>query len=157
MPADTGLGFVVIQHLSPTTESTLPDIIQRHSQIPVQQAEDGMPVLPNNVYIIPPGKGMAILRGKLQLFEQPGIPTYVRHPIDTFLESLARDRGAVSIAIILSGTGSDGTLGARAVKAEMGLVIAQDPGTAAYDGMPRSVIEAGLADYILPPPKIADH
>ena len=146
---------MVIQHLAPTAESILPEILQRSVQIPVGQAQDGLTVQPDHIYIIPPGKTIAILRGKLQLFEQAGPPGHVRHPIDSFLESLARDRGTGAIAIILSGTGRDGTLGARVIKAELGLVIAQDLGTAAYDAMPRSVIEAGLADYILVPEKMA--
>jgi two-component system CheB/CheR fusion protein len=155
MPADTGLGFVVVQHLAPTTESSMPEILQRSTRMPVSQAKNGLAVQPDQIYIIPPGKNMAILRGKLQLFEHAGPADHVRHPIDTFLESLARDRGTGAIAVILSGTGMDGTLGARVIKAEMGLVIAQDLETAAYDGMPRSVIEAGLADYILSPANMA--
>ncbi len=154
MPADTGLGFVVVQHLAPTTESSMPEILRRSTRMPVQQATNGLTVQPDQIYVIPPGKNMAILRGKLQLFEQDGPPGHVRHPIDTFLDSLARDRGSGAVAIILSGTGTDGTLGARVVRAELGLVIAQDPETAAYDGMPRSVIDAGLADYVLPPAKM---
>ena len=147
---------MVVQHLAPAKDSTLPEILQRSTSMHVKQAEDGEPVLPNNIYIIPPGKTMAILQGKLQLFEQADAPVHIHHPIDTFLESLGRDRGSKTIAVILSGTGTDGTLGARAVKGELGLVIAQDPETAAYDGMPRSVIEAGLADLILPPQRIGE-
>jgi two-component system CheB/CheR fusion protein len=126
------------------------DLLRRYTRMPVFQAEDGMKVKSDSVYVIPPNKDMSILHGKLQLLE-PKETRGLRHPIDSFFRSLAEDRGEKSVCIVLSGTGSEGTLGLRAVKGQGGLVIVQDPGTAKYDGMPASAVATGLADFVLPP------
>lgn len=151
MPVHTNpdMAFVLIQHLPPDHKSILTDLIQRYTRMQVSEVTDGVIVQPNCAYIIPPGYDMAILNGSLQLLE-PSFPRGHRLPIDFFFRSLAQDQHERAICIVLSGTGSDGTQGARAVKAEGGMVMAQNPASAEYDGMPRCVINAGLADYILP-------
>ncbi len=116
----------------------------------VFEVEDGMAVQPNCAYIIPPNRDMAFLNGTLQLLE-PAAPRGLRLPIDFFFRSLAQDQHERAICIVLSGTGSDGTLGVRAIKGEGGMVMAQDPESTEYDGMPRSAIATGLVDYVLPP------
>ena len=152
MPADTdsGMAFVLIQHLAPDHKSILAELIRRYARMQVFEAEDGMEVLPNHVYIIPPNRDMAILNGMLQLLE-PSAPRGQRLPIDFFFRSLAADQHEHAIGIVLSGTGSDGTWGVRAIKDEGGMVMSQTPESTEYDGMPRSVIATGLADYVLPP------
>ena len=151
MPTDKNpdMAFVLVQHLAPDHKSILSDLIQRYTSMQVFEVTDGLMVQPNCAYIIPPGYDMAILNGSLQLLE-PSQPRGQRLPIDFFFRSLAHDQHEQAICIILSGTGSDGTQGARAVKGECGLVMAQNPASTEYDGMPRSVINAGLVDYILP-------
>ena len=116
----------------------------------VFEVEDGMAVQPNCAYIIPPNRDMAFLNGTLQLLE-PSAPRGQRLPIDFFFRSLAQDQHERAICIVLSGTGSDGTLGVRAIKGEGGMVMAQNPESTEYDGMPRSAIATGLVDYVLPP------
>ncbi|MBK1719452.1 chemotaxis protein CheB [Thiocystis violacea] len=146
----TGMAFVLVQHLAPDHKSLLTELVGRYTRMRVQEIEDGMPVSPDCVYIIPPNQDLALFGGRLHLLESSA-PRGLRLPIDSFFRSLARDRHERAIGVILSGTGSDGTLGARAIKGEGGLVMVQEPRTAAYDGMPRSVIAAGLADFMLPP------
>lgn len=149
MPSDSGMAFVLVPHLSPEHKSMMPELLNRHTSMQVLQAEDGQAVLPDHVYIIPPNKDMSILGGALNLFEvveQRG----VRHPIDFFFRSLAQDQGERAICIVLSGTGTEGALGLKAVKGEGGLVLVQDPSEAKYDGMPASAIATGLVDYVLP-------
>jgi two-component system, chemotaxis family, CheB/CheR fusion protein len=150
MPPDPGMAFVLVQHLAPDHTSLLCDIIRRHTRMEVFEVEDGMPVRINRVYIIPPGRDMAFLNGTLQLFE-PGEPHGRRMPIDFFFHSLAQDQHERAIGIILSGTGSDGTLGVRAIKSEGGMVMAQNTASSEFDGMPRNAIATGLMDYELPP------
>ncbi|MBN1424079.1 PAS domain-containing protein [Candidatus Fermentibacteria bacterium] len=152
MPADTdpGMAFVLVQHLAPDHESILTDLIRRHTRMQVFQVEDGMVVQPNCAYVIPPGSDMAFLNGTLQLME-PSAPRGQRLTIDYFFRSLAQDQHERAIGIVLSGTGSDGTLGVRAIKGEGGMVMAQNPASTEYDGMPRSAIATGLVDYELPP------
>ncbi|MEI7529529.1 MAG: chemotaxis protein CheB [Elusimicrobiota bacterium] len=152
MPADAdpGMAFVLVQHLAPDHKSILTDLVRRYTRMQVFEVEDGMPVHPNCAYIIPPNSDMALLNGTLQLLE-PAAPRGQRLPIDFFFRSLAHDQRERAICVVLSGTGSDGTLGARAVKGEGGLVMVQTPDTTEFDGMPRSVIATGLADYELPP------
>ncbi len=152
MPADTesGMAFVLVQHLAPDHKSILTDLVKRYTRMQVYEVEDGMAVQPNCAYIIPPNRDMALLNGTLQLLE-PTAARGVRLPIDFFFRSLAQDQRERAICIVLSGTGSDGTLGVRAVKGEGGMVMAQDPDSTAYDGMPRSAIATGLVDYVLPP------
>ena len=152
MPADTdpGMAFVLVQHLAPDHKSILTDLIQRYTRMQVFEVEDGMAVQPNCAYIIPPNRDMAFLNGTLQLLE-PAAPRGQRLPIDFFFRSLAQDQRERAICIVLSGTGSDGTLGVRAIKGEGGMVMAQNPESTEYDGMPRSAIATGLVDYVLPP------
>ena len=152
MPADTvpGMAFVLVQHLAPDHKSILTDLVKRYTQMRVFEVEDGMAVKPNCAYIIPPNRDMAFLNGLLQLLE-PAAPRGQRLPIDFFFRSLAQDQHERAICIVLSGTGSDGTLGVRAVKGEGGMVMAQNPESTEYDGMPRSAIATGLVDYVLPP------
>jgi two-component system CheB/CheR fusion protein len=152
MPADTepGMAFVLVQHLAPDHKSILSDLIRRYTRMQVFEVEDGMVVRPNCTYIIPPNRDMAFLNGTLQLME-PSAPRGMRLPIDFFFRSLAQDQRERAICIVLSGTGSDGALGVRAVKGEGGMVMAQNPASTEYDGMPRSAIATGVVDYELPP------
>ena len=152
MPAETdpGMAFVLVQHLAPDHKSILSDLVKRYTRMQVFEVEDGMTVRPNCAYIIPPTRDMAFLDGTLHLLE-PAAPRGHRLPIDFFFRSLAQDQHERAICIVLSGTGSDGTLGVRAVKGEGGMVMAQNPESAEYDGMPRSAIATGLVDYVLPP------
>ena len=152
MPADKdpGMAFVLVQHLAPDHHSILTDLIRRYTRMQVFEVTDGVVVQPDCAYIIPPNRDMALLNGTLHLLE-PGSPRGQRLPIDFFFRSLAQDQHEQAICIILSGTGSDGTLGLRAVKGEGGLVMVQSPESTEYDGMPRSAIATGLVDVALPP------
>ncbi|MBI5592849.1 MAG: PAS domain-containing protein [Deltaproteobacteria bacterium] len=152
MPADAdpGMAFVLVQHLAPDHKSILSDLVKRYTRMQVFEVEDGMAVKPNCTYIIPPNRDMAFLDGTLQLLE-PSAPRGRRLPIDFFFRTLAQDQREKAICIVLSGTGSDGTLGVRAVKGEGGMSMAQNPESTEYDGMPRSAINTGLVDYVLPP------
>ncbi|MBV5308359.1 CheR family methyltransferase, partial [Chromatium okenii] len=144
------MAFVLVQHLAPDHKSILTDLIRRYTRMQVFEVEDGMVVQPNCAYIIPPNRDMLFINGALQLIE-PIAPRGQRLPIDYFFRSLALDQHSKAIGIVLSGTGSDGTLGVRAIKGEGGLVMAQTPDSTEYDGMPRSAIATGLVDYELPP------
>ena len=150
MPIDSGMGFVIVQHLDPARHSAMPEILTRLAKIPAHEAKHGMKVVPNAIYLIPPNKNMVIENGTLQLQETSRIPG-LKLPIDLFLRSLASDKGPDAIGIILSGTGGDGTLGLTSIKSESGTVFVQDPKTARYDGMPLSAINTGLVDFIMPP------
>ncbi len=152
MPADRNpeMAFVLVQHLAPDHKSILSDLVKRYTRMQVFEVEDGVTVQPNSVYIIPPNRDMALLNGTLQLLE-PAFPRGQRMPIDYFFRSLAQDQHERAIGIILSGTGSDGTLGIRAIKGEGGMVMSQTPESTEFDGMPRSAIATGLMDYILLP------
>lgn len=152
MPAasDPGMAFVLVQHLAPDHKSLLTELIRRYTRMQVFEVEDGMEVQPNCAYIIPPNRDMAFLGGRLQLME-PAAPRGQRLPIDFFFRSLAQGLRERAIGIVLSGTGSDGAQGVRAIKGEGGMVIAQAPATTEYDGMPRSALATGLVDYELPP------
>jgi chemotaxis response regulator CheB len=160
MPPAAGLAFVVISHLDPTQKGMMPELLQRSTKMKVYQAEDGSKVAPNCVYVIPPNKDLSILHGTLQLLE-PTAPRGLRLPIDFFFKHLAEDRKERSIAIILSGMGSDGTLGVSAIKEKLGMVMVQDIRSAKADGMPRSAIGTGLVDYVAPveelPAKLMDY
>ena len=149
VPANNGMAFVIIQHLDPTHKGIMPELLQRVTGMKVVQARDRTKVRPDHVYVIPPNKDMSILHGVLHLLE-PAAPRGLRLPIDFFLRSLALDRQAHGIGVILSGMGSDGTLGLRAIKERAGVALVQDPATAKFDGMPHSAIEAGLADIVAP-------
>ncbi len=143
-----GMAFVLVQHLDPNHNSMLGEILQRSTRLPICEAEDQMQVLPNNIYVIPPNRDMAIFNGKLQL-DMPGEPRSQRLPIDMFMRSLADERGESAIGIILSGTGTDGTLGLRAIIGAGGISLVQSPETAKFNGMPYSAIHAGYATYVL--------
>jgi two-component system CheB/CheR fusion protein len=150
MPPNSGIAFVLVSHLDPGHASILPEIIQKKTKMRVWQVTDNMLVKPNQVYIIPPNKEMAILNGCLQLLELSQ-PRGANLPIDTFFRSLAQDQTTNAVCVILSGTGTDGTLGLRAIKGEAGMAMVQDMDSAKYDGMPRSAIATRLADYVLTP------
>ena len=151
MPAtDSGMAYVLVQHLAPDHKSILADLVKRYTRMQVFEVTHGMVVKPNCAYIIPPSRNMALVNGTLQLLE-PETPRAQRLAIDFFFRSLAQDQRERAICVVLSGTGSDGTLGLRAVKGEGGMVIAQKPESAEFDGMPRSAINTGLVDYVLPP------
>jgi two-component system CheB/CheR fusion protein len=156
MPADTDpeMAFVLVQHLAPDHKSILSELIRRYTRMEVFEVEDGMIVRPNCAYIIPPNRDMAFIGGTLHLLE-PTAPRGQRMAIDFFFRSLAQDQRERAICIVLSGTGSDGTLGLRAIKGEGGMVMVQNPESTEYDGMPRSAIATGLVDYELMPAEMA--
>ncbi len=153
---DPDMTFVLIQHLAPDHKSMLTEIIERYTKMPVFEVEDGMIIKPNCIYIIPPNKNMALINGTLQLFEIT-TPRGQNMPIDYFFRSLASDQQERAVCIVLSGTGSDGTLGLRAIKGEGGIAIAQTADSAEYDGMPTSAIATGLVDYQLAPSEMVEH
>ena len=152
MPADVepGMAFVLVQHLAPDHSSILTTLMQRYTRMKVYEVEDGMTVQINCAYIIPPNRDMAFLNGTLQLME-PTEPRGHRLPVDFLFRSLAQDQHERAIGIVLSGTGSDGSLGVRAIKSEGGMVMVQLPDSCEFDGMPRSAIATGLVDYELSP------
>ncbi len=149
VPEKCGVAFVVVQHLDPTHKGIMTELLQRITPMEVFQAKDRMKVRPDCVYVIPPNKDMSILHGALHLFE-PAAPRGLRLPIDFFFRSLAEDCQERSIGVILSGMGSDGTMGLRAIKEKAGVVLVQEPASARFDSMPRSAIDAGLADLVAP-------
>ena len=147
VPENSGMAFVIVQHLDPTYKGMLVELLQRGTPMPVSQVKDRMPVEPNSVYVIPPNKDLSILHGVLHLLA-PLAARGLRLPIDFFFRALAEDQQEHSIGVILSGMGSDGTLGLRAIKEKGGSVFVQSSETAKFDGMPKSAIDAGLADVI---------
>jgi two-component system CheB/CheR fusion protein len=153
VPENSGLAFVVIQHLDPTHKAMLPHLLQRVTTMKVIQADNRMEVLPDHVYVIPPNKDLSILHTELYLLD-PVAPRGLRLPIDFFLRTLAKDKRECAIGVILSGMGSDGTFGLRAIKEKVGLTVVQDPESAKFDGMPLSAIDAGLADIVAEPKDI---
>ncbi len=154
-PAGCGLAFVVVSHLDPSRNSLLAELLGRHTSMPVAKAEEGAPVRPDHVYVIPSNRELSITDGHLHL-EEPPLPRGLRRPVDTFLMSLAEDRREDGAAVILSGAGDDGSLGVRAIKEGAGIVIAQAPETAGYASMPQNAILSGVVDLVLPPGEIAD-
>ncbi|OEC88368.1 chemotaxis protein CheR [Methanobacterium sp. A39] len=155
MPKDTGMGFVLIQHLDPSHESTMADLISRYTDMEVLVIQDGMPVKPDKLYVIPPNKEVGIKNGILHLYK-PLEPHGFRMPINLFFQALGNDQGKNSIGIILSGFGSDGTKGLSSIKGAGGMVMAQDPASAQSDSMPSSAIATDLVDHIAPPEKIPE-
>ena len=149
-----GMALIMVPHLDPSRESAFTQILARATSIPVLEAQNGMPVRPDHVYIIPPNCDLTIHSGVLKLSDREE-PHTVNTAIDIFLRSLASDQGRNAIGVVLSGTASDGTLGLAAIKGEGGITFAQEPGSAKYDGMPTSAISAGYVDFILPPEGIA--
>ena len=156
MPAgtETGMAFVLVQHLAPDHASILSELVGRFARMQVFEVEDGMQVKPNSIYIIPPNRDLAVREGALRLSE-PESARGRRLPIDFFFRSLAADQRERAVGVVLSGTGSDGTLGVQALKAAGGMVMAQNPESTEYDGMPRSAIATGLVDHVLPPAEMA--
>ncbi|WP_434735350.1 chemotaxis protein CheB [Accumulibacter sp.] len=155
VPPASGLAHVVVQHLDPNHKGIMVELLQRATTLPVRQVTDRLTVEPNHVYVIPPNRDLSILHGVLHLLE-PEAPRGLRLPIDFFLRALAADRQERAIGVILSGMGSDGTLGLRAIKENAGAVFVQDPASAKFDGMPRSAIDAGLADVVAPAEELAE-
>jgi two-component system CheB/CheR fusion protein len=154
MPDDTGYCFVIVQHLSPDYKSLMPELLAKHSQMHIYEAEEGMILEPNCIYVIPSKSVMSLEGSQIRLTDKDR-KAQPNNAIDTFLTSLAKEKGKDSIAVILSGTGSDGTNGIEAIKANGGIVIVQDPISAKFDGMPNSAINTGFADLILSPDMIA--
>jgi chemotaxis methyl-accepting protein methylase len=149
VPKSSGVAFIIVQHLDPTHKGIIVELLQRATIMPVIQVKDRMKVKPDCVYVIPPNKDMSILHGVLHLLS-PVAPRGLRLPVDFFFRSLADDRQDRSIGIILSGMGSDGTLGLQAIKEKAGVVFVQSLASAKFNGMPKSAIDAGLADVIAP-------
>jgi two-component system CheB/CheR fusion protein len=154
LPANPGAAFILVQHLDPTHPSLMVDLLAEHTAMPVSRATDGLLVEPDHVYVIPPGAYLAVAEGALRLSE-PQARHGARLPFDFFLHSLAESYGPRAICVVLSGSGADGSLGLRTVREKGGLVIAQDPEEAAYDGMPRSAIATGAVDLVLPIAKMS--
>jgi two-component system CheB/CheR fusion protein len=152
MPDDSGLGFVVVTHQPPGRHSLLPEILARSTQMPVHEVTDGLAVEPDKVFVVPSGKQLSILEGRLHLSALSG-----KFPIDSFFRSLAFDQREHAVGIVLSGTGSDGTLGVRTIKDAFGMVMVQDSASARYAGMPSSAAATGLADFVLPPSEMPEH
>ncbi len=153
LPLDTGLGFVLVQHLDPQHESALTQLLARATSMPVHEVTNNQRVEPNHVYVIPRNRNLFIAQGRLNLRPRRKDRT-PQHSIDAFFESLAQDQRERAIGVILSGTATDGTAGLEAIKAEGGITFAQDD-SAKYDSMPRSAIAAGCIDFILAPDAIA--
>jgi two-component system CheB/CheR fusion protein len=156
MRPDSGMAFVLIQHLPPDRDSMMAEILSRRTAMTVRQVEDGMPVEPNHVYVIRPGHVLTIQEGKLRLGPVLGASRVANRPVDDFFKSLAEEQRERAVCIIMSGMGSNGTAGAQALKAVGGLCIAQDPESAQHPSMPRHLIDAGYADYVLRPTDIPD-
>lgn len=153
LPADTGMAFVLVQHLDPQHESALTKLLSQATSMPVNEVKSGTAVAPNCVYVIPPNANMVITQGRLKL--QPRVKTGgADRSIDFFLESLAEDQKECAIGVILSGAATDGTQGLEIIKAEGGITFAQDA-SAKYDSMPRSAFGAGCVDFVLSPKEIA--
>ena len=155
MPAKSGMSFVLVSHLDPGHASMLTEILQRVTSMPVHEAMDQTVIQVENVYVIPPNKDMAVFHGELHL-SPPEQARGMRLPIDSFFRSLAEEQGERAICVILSGSGSDGTLGLRAIHGAGGISFVQEPSTAKYDGMPNSAVQSGLATYVMPVEKIAE-
>ena len=152
LPVDTGMAFVLVQHLAPSHPSALAEILSRATKMPVMEVQDEPTVEPNHVYVIPPDRSMVIARGALQLLPREG--GTLHRPVDEFFRSLAEEQRHQAIGVVLSGTATDGTLGLEAIKAEGGITFAQDA-TAQHGGMPHSAIASGCVDFVLPPHEIA--
>jgi two-component system CheB/CheR fusion protein len=150
-----GIAFVVISHQHAGHVSLLPSLLSRCTAMPVVEATDGMEVEANHVYLAPGGINLAILHGTLH-FMEPALQERVPLPIDYFFRSLAEDQKQRAVGIILSGTGTDGTVGLRAIKAESGMTLAQEPQSAKYQGMPRSAITAGVVDVVQPADQMSE-
>ncbi|MEO0531341.1 MAG: chemotaxis protein CheB, partial [Planctomycetota bacterium] len=149
-PTNAGAAFVVVQHLSPDFKSHMEQLLARQTPMPIYRVENGMEVQPNSIYLIPPRKEMIVSKRKLLLTDREPSRT-LSHPIDLFFRSVANDLGRLGVAVVLSGTGSDGSRGIRDIHEAGGLVLCQNEETAAFDGMPINAQETGLVDLVLPP------
>lgn len=154
LPSDTGMAFVLVQHLHPGYASVLTDILTRETSMPVVEATDNQRVEPNHLYVIPPNAHLVIKQGRLRLLPRPQEQGHILS-IDQFFRTLAEEQGSRAIGIILSGNASDGVLGLKAIKGMGGITFVQEEKTCKYPGMPQSVIAAGCADLVLSPQKIA--
>jgi len=155
LPAHTGLAFLLIQHLQPTHATLLPSLLSRHTSMRIDEAEDGMLIEPDHVYVNPHNANMTIDKGVLRL--SPRVENIAsHHPIDNFMRSLAEGKRSNAIGVILSGTGSDGTIGLQAIKAQGGITFAQNKNSAEYYDMPRNAISAGCVDFEFTPDRIAE-
>ena len=155
LPTDTGMAFVLIQHLSPNYKSLLTEILTRATQLPVREVQNGMTVEPNQVYVIPPNTKMILSQGVLKL--SPREKVFGKYmPGDAFFTSLAAERGHKALAVVLSGADGDGSLGIKAIKAAGGVTFAQCEDTAKFDSMPNTAVATGNVDFVLPPEKIAE-
>jgi two-component system CheB/CheR fusion protein len=155
IPENSGLAYVVVQHLSPDYKSLMVELLSKKTALPVYRAEDNMVVSANCVYLIPPKKNLTIFHGSLLLSDQD--PSRgINLPIDIFFRSLAEDQGERAVGVVLSGTGSDGMRGVRSIKEHGGMVMVQEESTARFDGMPRAAISTGLADFVLPPESMSE-
>ncbi|MCG2580729.1 MAG: PAS domain-containing protein [Marinobacter sp.] len=154
-PCDTGMAFLVVQHLDPTQKAMLPELLQRYTEMPVYEAEQNMPVRADSVYVIPPNRELRVVDDTVKL-EQPAQPRGLRLPINVLFSSLASAQNERAIAVVLSGMGSDGTLGLQAIKATGGLSVVQTPESAQFDAMPQSAIAAGCADIVAPADELPD-
>src|SRR5947209_13641817 len=151
IPPDTGMAFVLVQHLDPKHESLLPELLAPLTTMPVLTVVDGLAIKPDHVYVIPPNTSMELRDGTLRLAPRE---SGLHLPIDIFFRSLAEVQGSRAIGVVLSGNASDGSLGVRAIKAECGMTFAQDEATARFGGMPRNAVATGAIDYVLPPAEI---
>jgi len=156
VPANSGAAFVVVSHQRSGQPSLLPELLGKRAAIPVVEATDGVRVAPNRMYLAPPGSGIALRNGRLVFPAPAATQPRPALPIDCFFRSLADDRGPDAIGIVLSGAGSDGTLGLKAIKGNAGMTLAQDPGSARYASMPQTAIAAGAVDYVRRPRELAD-
>src|SRR5262249_10860683 len=154
LPLDTGMSYVFVQHQDPNHPSSLTELLTRATQVPVQVVQDAERLAVNRVYVMPPNTNVTITDGTLHLNPRSTIRG-LHMPIDHFFQSLAEHHKDRAIAVLLSGTASDGTIGMKAIKEMGGITFAQDEKSAKYHGMPRSAIEAGVVDFVLPPEKIA--
>ncbi len=153
IPEDSGMAYVLVQHLDPSHESILPELLSRTTNIPVHEITDDIHLAPNHIYIIPANKMLTSTDGVLKLNPRD-LKNPKNLPIDVFFTSLAEVHTSFAVGVVLSGTGTDGTLGLKAIKAHRGITFAQDSKSAAFDSMPQSAIDAGVVDFILPPEEI---
>src|ERR1044071_1007035 len=155
LPTNSGMAFVLVQHLDPKHESILTTLLSKVTKMAVQEVKEGMALEPNSVYVIPPAMDITIAKGKLTLEPRSTSARGQHMPIDLFFRSLAEIQGANAVGVVLSGSGSDGALGVEEIHSKGGITIAQDPLSSKFDGMPRSAIATGCVNYILTPEKIA--
>ncbi len=156
MPPESGIAFVIIQHLSPKHKSIMAELLAKHTSMKVREIKDATPLEPDCVYLNPPDKNVSVFDRVLHLME-PVKTGAINMPVDYFFRALSEDRKERAIAVILSGTASDGTVGIKSIKDEGGMVMVQQPDTAKYNGMPKSAIETGLVDFILPVEKMPEY